>query len=207
MRVLVADDEMISRTVLASVLTRAGYDVTAVDNGDDALAQLTSVDAPQLAVLDWMMPGKSGIDICRALRADRARRYTYVIVLTARDSRDDRVECIDAGADDFLPKPVDQAELFARLRSGERVVSLENSLAEKVNALEQALAQVKTLEGIITICMHCNRIAVGKDQWQRVEAYVESHSTAVFSHGLCQTCLETNYPEGPSSQAGKGEGR
>ena len=169
MRVLVADDDPLSRTLVTSLLARAGFQVVVEDTGDDAFAALTAVDAPQLAVLDWVMPGRSGVDICRALRAARRERYTYIVMLTARDSRDERLECIDAGADDFLAKPIDQAELLARLRSGERVIGLENSLADRIAELNDALKQVKQLEGIITICMHCKRIAAGADGWQRLE--------------------------------------
>lgn len=198
MRVVVADDELLSRTVLNAVLTGAGYQVVVTNNGDEAYGALAGTNAPQLAVLDWMMPGKSGLEVCRALRSDTAHRYTYIIVLTARDSRDERLEAIGAGADDFLAKPIDQAELLARLRSGERVIRLENSLAEKVEELARALKQVKHLEGIITICMHCRRIAVGKDEWLKLEAYVEAHSNASFTHGLCQECLDKHFPEGPA---------
>jgi DNA-binding response OmpR family regulator len=201
MKIVVADDEALSRMVLKGVLGNAGYDVVMTTDGDEALAALSAPDAPQLAVLDWMMPGKNGLDICRALRAQAGRRYTYVVMLTAKDRREERLEAISAGADDFLSKPIDQAELLARLRTGQRILRAEGALAEKVLELEQALHQVKHLEGIITICMHCRRIASGKDEWQKLEAYIEAHSNASFTHGLCHDCLDKHFPEGGPSEA------
>lgn len=195
MKVLIADDEQVSRTVLTAILKRAGYDVIEAVRGDEALAVLRSADGPQLAVLDWNMPGLSGVDVCRALRAESAARYRYLVILTAREGRAERLESLDAGADDFLNKPIDQAELLARLRSGERILRLENTLADRVDELDRAFKQVKQLEGLITICMHCKRIAAGADGWQRLEAYLAAHSHASFTHGLCQECLDQHFPD------------
>ncbi len=196
MKVLIADDEQVSRAVLSAILTRAGYQVTVVERGDDALTTLRAHDGPQLAVLDWNMPGISGVGVCRALRADTSHRYRYLVILTAREGRAERLEGLDAGADDFLNKPIDQAELLARLRSGERIIQLENTLADRVDEIGRALGQVRQLEGLITICMHCKRIAAGTDGWQRLEAYLAAHSNASFTHGLCQECLDRHFPEG-----------
>ena len=194
MKVLVADDEAMSRAVVTALLQKAGYQTVTVPDGDAALAALTVQDAPLLAVLDWVMPGRSGLEVCRALRTERRERYTYLVLLTAHGSRAERLQGMDAGADDFLTKPIDEAELLARLHSGERVLSLERSLAERITELQAALDQVKHLEGIITICMHCKRIASGPDEWQRVEAYLAAHSGASFTHGLCKDCLDKHFP-------------
>ncbi|MCC7071066.1 MAG: response regulator transcription factor [Deltaproteobacteria bacterium] len=200
MKVLIADDEQVSRAVLTAVVSRAGYEIVVVERGDAALATLRLTGGPQIAVLDWIMPGVSGVDVCRAVRADTSARYRYLIILTARDGRAERLEGMAAGADDFLTKPIDQAELLARLRSGERVIRLENALADRVNELRQALSQVRQLEGIITICMHCKRIATGTDGWQKLEAYLAAHSNASFTHGLCQQCLDQHFPEGDGTK-------
>ena len=129
MRILIADDDAISRRLLEKSLTRLGHDVDAVADGQAALTALLAPDGPRLAILDWMMPGAEGPEVCRAVRA-RATPYVYIIFLTSRDRREDMFSALDAGADDFLTKPLDNAELRARLHSGERVIGLQERLLE-----------------------------------------------------------------------------
>jgi two-component system, cell cycle response regulator len=129
MRVLVADDDPVSRRLLESTVRRLGHDVTAVADGLAAIEALLHSDGPRLAVLDWMMPGADGLAVCHAVRT-RASRYVYVILLTGMDRREDMVTALDAEADDFLTKPLDVIELRARLRSGERVLELQERLLD-----------------------------------------------------------------------------
>jgi two-component system, cell cycle response regulator len=137
MRILVADDERVSRTLLSATLTKLGHDVVDVDNGSDAIRVLLDPDGPRLAILDWMMPGADGLTVCATIR-QRATAYVYVILLTARDRQSDLVEGLGAGADDFLTKPLNVIELTARLRSGERVIELQQRLLESQAALQHA---------------------------------------------------------------------
>lgn len=127
MKILIADDDAVSRRLLESTLQRLGHEVVAVADGSAALAALLQPDGPQLAILDWMMPGADGLTVCRTVR-QRPTPYVYVIVLTGRHRRDDMVAALDAGVDDFLTKPFDSLELRARLRSGERVLDLQEGL-------------------------------------------------------------------------------
>jgi len=135
MRILIADDEAMSRTLLQATLKRLGHEVVAVADGTAAIAALLAPDAPRLAILDWMMPGASGLEVCREIR-QRAEAYVYVVLLTARDSAEDLVTGLDAGADDFLTKPFNAGELRARLRSGARVIDLQTNLLEAQEALK-----------------------------------------------------------------------
>ena len=128
MKVLVADDERIPRLVITKALTEWGYEVQAVTNGDEAWQILESDTGPRLAILDWMMPGMDGIEVCRRLRAQPTSGYTYVIILTARDEKADLVAALDAGADDYVAKPFNPQELRLRLRAGRRVVEFEDAL-------------------------------------------------------------------------------
>ena len=116
MRVLLADDDEMYRTLLISTLTRWGYEVIAVDGGEQALERLAAEDAPSLVVMDWMMPDLSGPEVCKRLRANSSSRYTYVLLLTARSKTEDVVEGLEAGADDYLTKPFSIEELLARIR-------------------------------------------------------------------------------------------
>jgi diguanylate cyclase (GGDEF)-like protein len=128
-KILIADDEAVSRRLLKGTLNRRGHEVVEAGDGTTAIELLLGDDGPRLAILDWMMPGEDGLAVCRAVRA-RAERYVYVILLTARDRREDLVAALDAEADDFLTKPFDAVELRARLRSGERVIQLQEHLLQ-----------------------------------------------------------------------------
>ncbi len=134
-RILIADDDRISCKLLSSLLTKWGYATQIVNNGIDALAELQEPDAAQLTILDWMMPGLDGIQVIRKIRAIHGKPYVYALLLTSKEEKEDKVEGLEAGADDFLRKPFDAAELRARLRIGERILELERRL---MSALESA---------------------------------------------------------------------
>jgi two-component system, cell cycle response regulator len=136
MRILIAEDSDVYRRLLTAFLTRWGYEVECVTNGDDALSALLADDAPQLAILDWSMPRSSGIKVCRQLRSSGTKRYTYVLLLTGHTEPDDLVRAFEAGVDDFLTKPFDDRELQARLRAGGRIVTLQDNLASTFEALK-----------------------------------------------------------------------
>ena len=130
MKILVAEDDALSRTLLQRTLQRAGYEVTAVEDGCRALAELSKEDPPRLALLDWIMPGRDGIEVCREVRRRKEHAYTYLILLSSRETKQDIVQGLESGADDYLTKPYDAEELKARLRAGERILQLEDRLVE-----------------------------------------------------------------------------
>lgn len=134
MKILIADDDPVSRRLLESTLTKLDHTVVAVADGTSAIAALMEPGAPRLAILDWMMPGADGLAVCRAIR-QRQAPYVYIILLTARDRREDLVEAFDADVDDFLTKPFDKLELRARLWSGERVLGVTERLQQTQEAL------------------------------------------------------------------------
>src|SRR4030095_15947922 len=115
MKVLIAEDDPVSRRILEANLRHWKYEVVTVSDGNQALSILRSDDSPRLALLDWMMPGKDGPQVCRELRAQPTSSYTYIILLTGRSAKDDIVEGLEAGADDYVIKPVEAVELKARL--------------------------------------------------------------------------------------------
>jgi two-component system, cell cycle response regulator len=130
MRILIADDEVVSRKLLQKTLESAGYEVTAVENGRLAADQLFPADGPRLALLDWVMPGLDGPGVCREVRKRKERSYIYMVLLTSKESKEDVVAGLESGADDFLTKPFDPEELKARLRTGLRILHLEDRLVE-----------------------------------------------------------------------------
>lgn len=137
MRILIADDDEIYRGLLCSTLSRWGYQAVAVSDGEQALACLSADGAPSLAVLDWMMPGLSGPEVCKRLRAAPGPRYTYLLLLTARAKMEEVVEGLEAGADDYLTKPFQASELRARLRTAVRILELQEKLLDSRRELEE----------------------------------------------------------------------
>jgi diguanylate cyclase (GGDEF)-like protein len=129
-RILIADDDALSRGLLQKTLERADYEVTTVADGRHAVESLSQPDGPRLALLDWMMPELDGPGVCREIRRHREQSYVYMILLTSRESKEDIVEGLESGADDYLVKPFDAEELKARLRTGERILHLEDRLVE-----------------------------------------------------------------------------
>lgn len=141
MKILVAEDDPLSCRVLQATLVKWGHDVVVSRDGDEAMAVLQRADAPPLAILDWMMPGCDGIEVCRQVRQSPNAAPTYIILLTAKGEKEDIVTGLEAGADDYLIKPFVRAELQARIGVGERVIALQQRLADRVSELDRALAE------------------------------------------------------------------
>ena len=137
MRVLIADDDRISTEVLSRTLKPLKFDLQVVSDGAQAWNALHGFGQPSLAILDWMMPFIDGPDVCRLVRREANQAPTYLILLTSRQTREDVVEGLDAGADDYLVKPCDPSELLARVRVGQRVLELQEGLATRVKELRK----------------------------------------------------------------------
>jgi len=194
MRILIAEDDPTSRRLLEATLARDGYQVVSASDGDEAWARLHDDDAPRLAILDWMMPGRDGIEICRQLRREARPCYVYLLLVTTKTRTEDIIHGLEAGADDYLTKPYDPQELRCRIKSGERLLGLEEALARKLSELQEALSHVKQLQGLLPICMFCKKIRDDSDTWHRLETYIERNSEALFSHSLCGDCRREHYP-------------
>jgi sigma-B regulation protein RsbU (phosphoserine phosphatase) len=175
MNILIAEDDDIARMTLDAVLKGFGYDVTAAEQGAEAWADLQLGHFP-IVISDWEMPEMSGPELCRRIRARSDPRYTYFILVTATGGKQRYLEGMDAGADDFITKPVDMDELRARLKGAERMLGLRH--------------HVQQLEGLLPICAYCKRIRGGNEEWESIERYVEERSEAQFSHGYCPDCYE-----------------
>ena len=190
MKVLIAEDEIVSRRLLESALPRWGYDVITATDGEEAWTLLQEPDAPTIMVLDWLMPRLDGVEICRRIRAHPRLSSVYIILLTSRAAVEDVVQGLEAGANDYITKPFDAAELRARMQVGVRVVNLQTTLAERVREVEEALSRVKQLQGLLPICSYCKKIRDDQNYWHQVESYVGKHTDARFSHGICPDCTE-----------------
>ncbi|MFM1769520.1 MAG: hypothetical protein RJA22_2049 [Verrucomicrobiota bacterium] len=188
MKILIAEDDAVSRRLLEATLTKWGHEVLATPSGDRAWELLQQPGSPLLLVLDWLMPGLDGLELCRRARALPSHAHAYILLLTSRQSRADLITGLAAGADDYLVKPFDHGELRARLQVGMRVLQLQATLAERVRELEEAAASVKTLQGLLPICSYCKKIRDDGNYWHRVETYIAQHARVRFSHGICPDC-------------------
>ena len=193
MRILIADDDLMSAMMLSRTLEQWGFEVVVVHDGAAAWERIVGDDTPALVIVDWMMPGIDGIELCRRIRATPLRSPIYVILLTARTNRQDLVAGLEAGADDYLTKPFDPDELRARIHVGQRTIGL--------------MANIKRLTGLLPICSYCKRIRSDHDYWEQVESYLADHTDAQFSHGICPSCLakamgELDQPAVPALKSG-----
>ena len=177
MKVLVAEDSEVQRKFLAMVLQQLGYDPVLTNNGRQALACITREEIP-LLISDWQMPDMDGLELCRRMRAPGRRVYTYTILLTSMSGKSNYLEGLEAGADDFVTKPVDKDELAARLKVGERIIGLQKDL--------------RLMQGLLSICMLCKKIREG-EAWVPVDAYVSVRTATSFSHAFCPECLKKQF--------------
>ncbi len=148
MKILIAEDEPSFRRLLEEKLAMWGYDVVVAENGDAALRILQSEDSPRIAMLDWMMPGMDGVEVCRKVREERKDPYTYIVLLTSQQRDEDLVTGMEAGADDYITKPFKHNELRLRLRAGRRIIELQNELTASRNIF-RTKASLDSLTGLL----------------------------------------------------------
>ena len=171
---------------LAFLLRKEGFTAAVAGTGQQALEEFDRNGA-DIVLLDLMLPGMSGTDVCKALRQ---RSAVPVIMVTARDSEIDKVVGLELGADDYVTKPCDLTELRARLKVGERMVTLERTMAHQVVTLRDALDQVRQLKELLPICAWCKRVRGDEDYWQSIEEYLHDQAGTDFTHGICPHCVE-----------------
>jgi two-component system cell cycle response regulator len=174
MRILIAEDETIQRRLLESLLTGWGHEVTVATNGSQAWAMLQGENRPDLTILDWMMPGMDGLRVCAELRKDSSQTYVYIVLLTARNRKQDLLQALDAGADDYLVKPFDAQELKARLKAGKRILDLQEQLVS-ANRNLQFQATHDSLTGLLN-----RRAIVGILQEELARAQRERESVSII---------------------------
>lgn len=190
MKVLIADDDPVSRRLLQASVEKWGYDATTVVDGTAAWAAMQEPEPPQLLILDWLMPHVDGPELCRRARGRKSLQSAYIILLTSRATKSDVVMGLESGADDYITKPFDPGELRARVHVGRRVIDLQAALAERLRHLEEAMARVNQLQGLLPICCYCKKVRDDKNYWHQVENYVARHVEVRFSHGVCPDCIE-----------------
>lgn len=191
MRILIAEDDPLTLGLLTELVRKWDYETISVNNGDAAWETMRRDNNPLVLLADWQIPGVHGDELCRLARTRLSAKPLHVILTTATQlTVESKVRALAAGADDYLLKPYDPRELLARLHVGERALGLQVELRKRVGELEEALAQVKQLQGLLPICSDCKRIRDSRDNWQTIENYLAARTDATFTHSLCPKCLD-----------------
>ncbi|HYT04957.1 MAG TPA: response regulator [Gemmatimonadales bacterium] len=171
--VLVVDDDAVSSAQLGAIVGAAGYQVKSTRDGREAWELLQVARIP-IVISDWYMPEMDGPELCRRIRARTREPYVYFILVTSRGGKQQYLAGMEAGADDFIAKPVDPDELRARLTVAERILGLRKELQQ--------------LEVLLPICSYCKRIRNDNEEWEPLEAYIESHFERLLTHSICPDC-------------------
>ena len=213
--ILVVDDKPANLKLLVEYLTRMEFKTLIANNGQSAIEQVQRFP-PDLILLDVLMPGLDGFETCRRLKAAKGTQEIPIIFMTALADTADKVRGFQAGAVDYVTKPFQQEELLARINTHLTLRNLQKSLQAEISQrreaeealrqqtialqqrnqeLQKALAQVKTLSGLLPICANCKKIRDDEGYWQQVEVYLHQHANAEFSHSICPDCMKKLYPE------------
>jgi CheY-like chemotaxis protein len=193
MDVLAVDDDNFSRDLLKMLISKAGHNVVSAENGTEAL-RILSAGYVKIAVVDWILPDISGIDVCRRVRRIDFKIPPYIIIATASmNKKDNIIESLRAGSNDYVEKPLNAEELIARLKVAEKFISLQLDLQDRITELEKALDEINTLRGILPICMQCGKIRTDRKGWEKMEEYLSKHTNVKFSHSLCPECIDQKY--------------
>jgi phosphoserine phosphatase RsbU/P len=206
--IVIVDDSRDEQTLLSTRLRAAGYEALMMADSAEAVLGMLSQDGAgqrkgeiDLILMDIMLPGVDGLEACRRIKAIEWLRDIPIIVITVKTDEQALLAAFAAGAMDYIRKPVNPAELVARVASAltlkkERDTrkAREQELLMRTQELEQALREVKVLHGLIPICANCKRVRTDNGDWQYLEEYIQTHSEAEFSHGICQVCMKEVYP-------------
>jgi len=194
LRILIAEDDAMSRQVLESSVRHLGHELCIVNNGLEAWEIFNEAEF-SVVLSDWMMPEIDGLELCSRIRSLKDRHYVYFILVTAKNNKEDLITALESGVDDFIAKPYYHGELVARIRAGERMLRLEQTLLDKIRSLEESTEHVRKLQGLLPICSFCKKIRDDSNYWHKVETYIQDRSRILFSHSVCPECYTTHYEQ------------
>ncbi len=180
MKILIADDDSAFRKLLTEMLVRWGYEVVATRDGNEAWLAFAAKDAPRLAIIDWMMPGLDGLELCRRIRQELPEPYTYILLLTSQQRDEDLVNGMEAGADDYLTKPLKISELRVRLNAGKRMIELQNELADRAADLATANRDLESFSYAIANDLLKSLFSIGDSATSIKGLYCDHNEQCVF---------------------------
>lgn len=186
-RVLIVDDERYNIKVLTEFL-HEDYKIMATKDGEQALKAAQGPKPPDLILLDIILPGIDGYEVCKRLKANDKTKHIPVIFVSAISEAMDAARAFEFGAVDYIAKPFNPVTVKARVKT-------HIQLSCTMRDLKEALNKVKTLSGLLPICSHCRKIRNDQGYWSQIESYVQNHSDVEFSHGICPECAEKLYPD------------
>ncbi len=193
-KILIVDDIVLNIQVAAGVLQEYNYEILTATGGEQAI-KIIKAKKPDLILLDIMMPDIDGFDVIKSIKENAETSSIPVIFVTAKNDIETLVAGFNAGAVDYITKPFNPFELYARVRAHLELKMAKTELEAKNKELQQALNDIKTLEGLIPICASCKKIKDDDGYWHSVEEYMTEHSDVKFTHGLCNDCIKKLYPE------------
>ena len=188
-RILVVDDSATARAMCGALLEEAGYEVAYASSALEGI-QVAASRSFALILMDVIMPAMNGIEACGRMRADKKLDDVPIIMATAAEELEHLEKAFEAGAADYITKPIRKFELLARVKSALTLKARELELLHKNKELEIAFKEIKVLQGFIPVCAWCKKIRDMQGSWQQMEAYLEEHSSAQFSHSICQGCAK-----------------
>lgn len=192
--IMIVDDIIQNVKLLMEVLSREGFQVRTANRGELALRSIRA-KKPELVLLDIMMDGMDGYEVCRQLKADSKTAQIPIIFISAFGEETQKVKGFEAGGVDYVTKPFSPEEVLSRVKTHIALRRAQEELETRATELEKALTQVKKLSGLLPICCSCKKIRDDSGYWQQIEDYISNHAEVDFSHGICPNCLRDLYPE------------
>jgi DNA-binding response OmpR family regulator len=205
-KILIVEDDPFFQRVLQKRVASEGYQVSIAGDGREGMKSIVTFE-PDLVISDWMMPEVDGLELCQSVKTGLKEAAPYFILLTAKGEISNKLLGLETGADDYLVKPCDPGELMARVRSGLRIVLLNQALRTAVGQLQMTNAELvsardamKRQSELLCLCSVCRKVRDGEDTWRPLDEYLKARGRMEFSHGLCPTCKAAHYPKPPEGK-------
>lgn len=194
-KVLLVDDDPDILFATERIIKKMGFSTLSTGTGYGCL-ELVESQQPDLILLDVDLPDIGGVEVCQKLKSEPTHSKRYIMMLSGHKvTSEDQADGLDSGADGYVARPVSNRELASRVASMARLIRAERKCDAYIVELEEALEKIKVLSGIVPICMHCKKIRDDQGYWNQLESFIQKHSSAQFSHGVCDSCLKTYYPD------------
>jgi CheY-like chemotaxis protein len=193
--IMVVDDDPDVLFATARIVEKAGYSVLKAASASECM-ELIQAQRPDMILLDVVLPDMGGAELCKRIKTDPVYEGIYIILVSgAKTASDDQAEGLEVGADGYIARPISNRELTARVNAMVRILTAERERDRVIMELEKALGTIKTLSGLLPICMHCKNIRDVKGYWNKIEEFLGEYSEVEFSHSICDECLKKHYPD------------
>ncbi len=193
--VLIVDDDPDVLFATSRIIKSGGYTVLNASTGEECMGMVRK-HRPDLILLDVLLPDTEGLILCRTIKADSNLNRPFIVLLSGiKTESDDQADGLESGADGYIARPISNRELLARVNAMVRIMAAERERDDLILELQNTLAQVKKLSGLLPICSFCKKIRDDRGYWNRVDEYIRDHSDARLSHSICPDCAEEHYPD------------